>query len=236
MSGSAAQPDSVSEEALQMVDVHRSYMEAGSERPVLDGAAFTARRGTLTAITGPSGSGKSTVLNILGGIDSADSGRVVIDGIELGGLNERQKTLFRRNHIGFVFQFFNLVPTLTVMENLRLPLMLADKDANPAIAMEWLSRFGLADRAAAYPDVLSGGEQQRIAIIRAAIHEPGLVLADEPTGNLDEDSGESVLKLFRDIVDGGATVVMVTHSDVAAAISDQHLVLSHGKLERPESA
>ena len=219
---------------IQLERVCKAYEEAGQDRVVLDQLSLHAKAGEFISVRGPSGSGKSTLLHILGGIDLADSGSVNVGGQELTQMGETARTLFRRHHIGFVFQFFNLVPTLTVAENLRLPLQLCKKYRSDNDIDRWLERFDLADRAGSYPDVLSGGEQQRIAIIRAAIHQPVLILADEPTGNLDGNAGEGVLNILRDVVEQGACVVMATHSREAANASDRQLVLRGGELQ-PEA-
>jgi len=215
---------------VMMRRVIHSYDDAGVNRIILNRADFAATKQRLTAITGPSGSGKTTLLHLLGGIDIPDSGNILIGGTEINKLNETQRTLFRRKHIGLVFQFFNLIPTLNVIENLRLPLELCRLDSSDGIIMPWLERFSLQDRASSYPDILSGGEQQRIALIRAAIHQPDLILADEPTGNLDEVQSQVVLDLIREIVDGGCCVIMATHSFKAAQYADRHYRISHGKI------
>src|ERR1700674_502886 len=172
---------------VEIRDLTRGYVEGGREHPVLRGAAATIRRGELVVLLGRSGSGKSTLLNLLAGIDLPSSGEVVIDGVPLSRLGERQRTLFRRAHIGFVFQFFNLIPTLTVGENVRLTAELSGWAAGdaPKQADRMLDEVGVLDRARAYADKLSGGEQQRVAIARALCADPPLILADEPTGNLD---------------------------------------------------
>ena len=221
---------------IQLERVCKAYEEAGQDRVVLDQLSLHAKAGEFISVRGPSGSGKSTLLHILGGIDLADSGSVNVGGQELTQMGETARTLFRRHHIGFVFQFFNLVPTLTVAENLRLPLQLCKKYRSDNDIDRWLERFDLADRAGSYPDVLSGGEQQRIAIIRAAIHQPVLILADEPTGNLDGNAGEGVLNILRDVVEQGACVVMATHSREAANASDRQLVLRGGELQTEAKA
>ena len=215
--------------------VSKSFKEAGQSRVVLDLLSLCAEGGEFISVRGPSGSGKSTLLNILGGIDISDSGSVHVGGQDITRLGETARTLYRRHHVGFVFQFFNLVPTLTVAENLRLPLELCKKYRGEAEIIDWLKRFDLADRADAYPDVLSGGEQQRIAIIRAAIHQPLLILADEPTGNLDTAAGEKVLELLREVVAQGACVIMATHSREAADASSRRLVLREGRLHTESS-
>ncbi len=213
-----------------MHEVCRKFDDADNIRYVLNKTNFEAPVRSLTAITGPSGSGKSTLINLLGGLDVPDSGRIKIAGNEITGINETERTIFRRKNLGIVFQFFNLIPTLTVKDNLRLPLELCQLNADDTALMSWLERFDLQDRANDYPDILSGGEQQRIAFIRAAIHRPKLVLADEPTGNLDEKQGQLVLNLIRRIADEGTCVIMVTHNRDAALYADRHFQLTHGKL------
>ena len=218
---------------VRIEDLHKHYVEAGRTRTVLDGVNASIRRGEFVVLLGPSGSGKSTLLNLVAGIDRPDSGRVEVAGVGLHELNERERTLFRRRHLGFVFQFFNLLPTLTVLENLLLPIELkgrVDEGARRS-ALDLLARVGLDDRADAFPDRLSGGEQQRIAIARALVHEPDLILADEPTGNLDPETGERVLALINTLVrDEGRTLLAVTHSREVAASADRILRLDRGRL------
>ncbi|BBA70639.1 ABC transporter ATP-binding protein [Geobacter sulfurreducens] len=214
--------------------IHKSFREGDRERMVLRGAELGIARGEWLALLGRSGSGKSTLLNLMGGIDLPDRGEVRVDGLSLNRMTERERTLFRRNRIGFVFQFYNLIPTLTVLENLLLPLELAGADnrAGRARAAELLDAVGLGDRAAGYPDRLSGGEQQRVTVARALVHQPSLVLADEPTGNLDAESGAQVLALFQELVRrGGTTLVMVTHSDEVARLADRVVYIRDGLLE-----
>ncbi len=203
-------------------------------RAVLEEVAFEVEAGTIVAILGPSGSGKSTLLNLLAGMDAPDAGEVEVAGIALHALGERERTLFRRDRIGFVFQFFNLIPTLTVLENLLLPLELGGgaTEADRARARELLARVGLADREDAWPDRLSGGEQQRVAVARALAHQPELILADEPTGNLDQATGAEVLDLLEALVrETGTTLLMVTHSVEAAARADRILEVRGGRIE-----
>ena len=189
--------------------------------------------GELTAVIGRSGSGKTTLLNIISGIDNADGGEVFVGNSRVSHLNDDQRTRFRRVHIGFVFQFFNLVPTLTVFENVCFPLELNRKahqeGRNRAMAL--LDRVGLADRTQAFPDRLSGGERQRVAIARALVHDPMLLLADEPTGNLDQETGQSVLTLMTELVrERGQCLIMVTHSMAFANQADRILTLHQGTL------
>jgi putative ABC transport system ATP-binding protein len=190
--------------------------------------------GEFVAILGKSGSGKSTLLNLISGIDLADSGTICVDGIDMTALSERERTLFRRHKIGFVFQFFNLIPTLTVMENVSLPGELSGKPVREARerAEKLLEAVGLQDRLDTFPDRLSGGEQQRVAIARALMNDPQLLLADEPTGNLDEETGKQVLALLDRLTrQAGKNMIMVTHSSEAAAYADRVLHLREGKLE-----
>jgi putative ABC transport system ATP-binding protein len=218
---------------VELVDLTKSYREGDREHVVLDRAVAAVAVGERVAILGPSGSGKSTLLNLISGIDLPDGGTVRVDGTDLTALSERDRTLFRRRRLGFVFQFFNLLPTLTVLENLLLPMELkgrvgADEEAR---ARELLGDVGLADRADTFPDRLSGGEQQRVAVARALVHEPALVLADEPTGNLDQDTGERVADLLdRLVASRRRTLVVVTHSRELAARMDRVLRLDHGAL------
>jgi putative ABC transport system ATP-binding protein len=219
--------------ALFLEGVRKSYREGDRTLEVLRGVDLEVTSGESVALLGPSGSGKSTLLNLIGGIDSPDEGRVEVGGIALHALTERERTLFRRRGIGFVFQLFNLVPTLTVEENLLLPLELAGKvtDESRNLARELLERLGLGDRGGAWPERLSGGEQQRVAVARAVIHRPALVLADEPTGNLDADTGAGVLELLDDLRrETGTTLLTVTHSAEVAREMGRCLELREGRL------
>jgi putative ABC transport system ATP-binding protein len=187
--------------------------------------------GEFFVLLGKSGSGKSTLLNLISGIDLADSGEVWVNGIDITQLNDYQLTLFRREQIGIIFQFFNLIPTLTVLENITLPLELRGTKAGERRAQALLERVELADRADAFPDKLSGGEQQRVAIARALAHEPALVLADEPTGNLDEETGQQVLALLLELTrDAGKTLVMATHNPDIVPLADRVCRIHEGKL------
>jgi putative ABC transport system ATP-binding protein len=206
---------------------------------VLRGLDLEVRPGEFVALLGPSGSGKTTLLNLVAGIDVPDQGAVEVDGVAIHSLSERERTLFRRDRMGFVFQFFNLIPTLTVEENLLLPLELAGR-AGPrdrARARALLEEVGLGDRRASWPDRLSGGEQQRVAVARAVAHEPTLILADEPTGNLDRLTGERVLDIMIRLVrEVGSTLVLVTHAEAAAGRADRLLdLVDGGLLERRPS-
>jgi len=219
--------------SIELIDVYKSYEEGERPHPVLAGANASMVAGERVAILGPSGSGKSTLLNLIAGIDLPDAGRVLVGGRDIGGMTERERTLFRRAHVGFVFQFFNLLPTLTVFENLLLPLELTgavDGEAR-ARATGLLESVELLERSDAFPDRLSGGEQQRVAIARALIHEPEFLLADEPTGNLDEDTGDRVIDRLDQLVRArGTTLVVVTHSRDLAARMDRVIRVHHGTL------
>jgi putative ABC transport system ATP-binding protein len=201
---------------------------------VLHQLDLTVAAGEHVAIVGRSGSGKSTLLNLIAGIDRPDAGCIEIAGERVDGLDERRRTLLRRRRIGFVFQFFNLVPTLTVGENLRLPLQLnglADA-AGEARLQGLLEAVGLADYGERFPETLSGGEQQRVALARALVHQPDLILADEPTGNLDAATGAKVWALLRGLTQSrGATLLLVTHNAEQAAQADRALQLQDGRLQ-----
>ncbi|NPV56210.1 MAG: ABC transporter ATP-binding protein [Anaerolineae bacterium] len=219
---------------LQLEHVYKGYREGERQRSVLVDLCAHAKKGEFIAIVGKSGSGKTTLLNLIGGIDRTDAGRITLNGIEITGGSDDQRTLYRRRHIGFVFQFFNLFPTMTIWENLTIPLELNGQFDQDGVerAGELLAEIGLADRKQAYPDQLSGGEQQRVAIARAVVHQPLLVLADEPTGNLDDDNGKIILALLDRLTrKAGNNLVMVTHSLEAAQFADRVYTLVEGKLE-----
>jgi putative ABC transport system ATP-binding protein len=218
---------------LCLEQLSKSYQEGSQVRIVLQDACASINRGEFIAIVGKSGSGKSTLLNLISGIDRMDAGQIYLDGHELTGMDERERTIFRRRNIGFIFQFFNLIPTLTVLENVTLPLEL--NGGNPTAArrraLPLLEAVGLPDRLNTFPDRLSGGEQQRVAIARALVHDPPLVLADEPTGNLDEETGWQVLELLDRLTrKSGKNLLLVTHSREAARYADRVLCLRDGKL------
>ncbi len=209
---------------IELRNLSKSYQEGSRQRMVLCDANLTIERGELAVLVGRSGTGKSTLLNLLSGIDPPNAGEVVIDGVTISALSERERTLFRRDKIGFVFQFFNLIPTLTVEENILLPVELKGRvgPEQHRAALALLEEVGLADRAASFPDRLSGGEQQRVAVARALAHDPLLVLADEPTGNLDLETGLQVLDLLDRLTRrAGKTMVMVTHSPEVVGIADR---------------
>ena len=223
----------MSDEILELCNLSRSFDEGESQRIVFRGLNASIRRGEFVVLLGRSGSGKSTLLNLISGIDLPTEGEVLIGGQNLTTMTEQQRTLFRRDNIGFVFQFYNLIPTLTVIENLLLPLELKkniEVDSKKK-AMQILTQVGLAARADSYPDRLSGGEQQRIAICRAVIHKPLLLLADEPTGNLDVETGSEVLDLLNQMIrNNQMTTLMVTHSPEVAQLADRIMTIRDGVL------
>ena len=219
--------------AIRLTNVSRTFIEGRQRHVVLDGVDLDVARGEFVAIRGRSGSGKSTLLNLVGGIDRADSGDVVVAGKNLSEMSERDRTLFRRRHIGFVYQAFNLVPTLSVRDNVRLVLELngVPGDEGSERTGELLDAVGLGDRADSYPDLLSGGEQQRVAIARALSHRPAVLLADEPTGNLDDKTAERVLELLDRLVrQHGGTMLIATHSQRIAETCDRIVELHEGRL------
>jgi putative ABC transport system ATP-binding protein len=224
---------------VELLHVSKSYREGDSERAVLSDVSVAIAPGEIAVLVGRSGSGKSTLLNLIAGIDRPTSGRVVVDGTDLTALDEDARTRFRRRRIGFVFQFFNLIPLLTVEENLLLPLDLngmADA-AGVARARGLLERVGLGDRGASLPDRLSGGEQQRVAIARALVHDPALILADEPTGTLDAEMAAAVLALLDGLArEAGKTVVMVTHSREVVGVADRIFAVQRGRLVEQRAA
>jgi len=218
---------------IALRNLRKHYTEGDQQRVIFADLDLDIGRGEFVALLGQSGSGKSTLLNLLGGIDLPDAGQIRISDRLLTALSEVERTRFRRRHIGFVFQFFNLIPTLTVAENLLLPLELnglATPDQRER-ALELLDQVGLGDRRASFPERLSGGEQQRLALARALVHGPWLLLADEPTGNLDAATGERILELLLTLHrQAETTMVMVTHSREVAARADRILMLDNGRI------
>ncbi len=222
---------------VSATDLKRTFGEGEAAVRALDGVSVEFPTGGLTAIMGPSGSGKSTLMHCLAGLDRPTSGTVVIDGTDLAELDDAELTELRRDKVGFVFQFFNLLPVLDARENILLPLKLAGREPDQARLDQLVDAVGLGDRLDHRPAELSGGQQQRVAIARALMSEPAVVFADEPTGNLDSHSSEEVLALLRTAVDElGQTVVMVTHDATAAAVADRVLVLVDGRIVRDEPA
>ncbi|MBG0567390.1 ABC transporter ATP-binding protein [Actinoplanes aureus] len=217
--------------AVELQAVTRRYGTGESAVTALDRVDARFEPGSFTAVMGPSGSGKSTLLHCAAGLDRADAGRVVIDGVPLDGLSERNLTRLRRTRVGFVFQSFNLIPALTAAQNVALPLRLAGRRPAAGEVSSVLAEVGLGDRAGHRPSELSGGQQQRVAIARALVTRPAVLFADEPTGALDATSGKEVLRLLRTAVDRhGQTIVMVTHDPLAAAHADRVLFLADGRV------
>jgi putative ABC transport system ATP-binding protein len=221
------------EAMIRVHDLRKSFLQGDRPVPVLRGLDLRVGRGEFVALVGRSGSGKSTLLNLVAGLELPDAGEVEVNGVDLGALDDRRRTVFRRDSIGIVFQLFNLIPALPALDNVALPGLLAGRPRTEveARALELLARVGLADRARAFPDQLSGGEQQRVATARALINDPAVILADEPTGNLDSESGERTLDLLRTLVDqDGQTILMATHDPAAARRSTRIVTLAEGKV------
>jgi len=211
--------------------VTKRYGDGDAAVDALQGADVDLRRGEFTAIMGPSGSGKSTLMHILAGLDDPTAGSVAIDGVEIGGLKDRELTKLRRDKVGFIFQSFNLLPTLTAAENIALPLTIAGRKLDAAWFADLVATVGLADRLHHKPAELSGGQQQRVAVARALVSRPAVLFADEPTGNLDSRTGDEVLQLLRRSVDDlGQTIIMVTHDAHAATTADRVLFLKDGEI------
>jgi putative ABC transport system ATP-binding protein len=231
--GAAAPPPAPPPPTVELRGLTRVFREGDAERVVLAGVDATIGAGELVVLLGRSGSGKSTLLNLVAGLDAPTAGEVRVEGFPITRAPERERTLFRRRRIGFVFQAFNLIPTLTVEENLRLPLELNGQRpaAARAAVRALLAEVELADRGASFPERLSGGEQQRVAVARALVHDPGLVLADEPTGNLDLDTGRRVLDLLDRLTRrAGKTMIMVTHGAEVVGLADRVLRIHQGRL------
>lgn len=218
---------------LSASSIHKSYRQGDEEVIALSGVDLQIAPGEFVAITGASGSGKSTLLHILGGLDRPDSGAVLLEGADLGTLDEESLALIRRRRLGFVLQFFNLLPTLSATENAAFPLLLDGAPDAMERGAASLGTVGLSHRKDHRPSQLSGGEQQRVALARALVTRPAVVLADEPTGNLDSVTGAEILKLLRRTADEGQAIVMVTHDALSAGVADRTVRLKDGRLEGP---
>ena len=222
---------------IEFRNLSKSYLEAGQGHVVFEDVNGVINEGEFVVLLGKSGSGKSTLLNLISGIDAPSSGEVLVNNESLTRMSEDKRTLFRRRNIGFVFQSFNLIPTLTVTDNLLLPLELTKQldDETRLRANKLLEQLGVIDRLDYYPDQLSGGEQQRIAIARALIHEPAIILADEPTGNLDQETGQEVLAFLDQLVrQAGKTMVMVTHSQEVIGLADRLMTIRDCQLHETD--
>ncbi|MBT3922138.1 MAG: ABC transporter ATP-binding protein [Nitrospina sp.] len=217
---------------IQFIDVCKSYQSGSQPITALEAVNLSLDAGDFATIMGPSGGGKTTLLNLLAGLDLPDRGKIILNGREVSDFSDHELTLLRRKEIGIVFQFFNLMPTLTVMENVELPLLLAHSSRTDEKHIKILLDYvGLLHRAESFPNELSGGEMQRVAIARALVHRPSILLADEPTGNLDSENGLKILDLMKQAsTDFGATVIMVTHNPQVAKIGNRHYEIRDGKL------
>jgi putative ABC transport system ATP-binding protein len=225
------QDSPLSEAIVSIEKVTRRYGRGDTAVDALRGVSLEIERGKLTAVMGPSGSGKSTLMHILAGLDRPTDGRVVLDGVDITRLSEKRMTLLRREKIGFVFQFFNLLPMLTAEENVLLPLSIAGRKPDEQWLEELLVAVGIADRRKHRPSELSGGQQQRVAIARGLVSSPAVLFADEPTGNLDSATSKDVLRVMRNAVDDlGQTTVMVTHDAGAASMADRILFIADGRI------
>jgi putative ABC transport system ATP-binding protein len=224
---------------LTAADLHKTYPTGEAHVTALAGVSLTLERGEFVALMGPSGCGKSTLLHLCGAMDRPTSGRIAIEGRELGSLGDDELTRLRRDRIGFVFQFFNLLPTLTIADNIALPCLLAGAPASEARARarHFADRVGISHRLPHYPQQVSGGEMQRAAIARALVHHPALLIADEPTGNLDSDNGANVLALVRDLNrETGTTILLATHAAEVAAAASRVLRMRDGRFDHGAAA
>ena len=217
---------------IQFIDVFKSYQTGSQLVTALKGVNLSLNAGDFVTVMGPSGGGKTTLLNLLAGLDLPDKGEIILNGRKISEFSDHELTLLRRKEIGFVFQFFNLMPTLTVIENVELPLLLAHSSRSAGERIKTLLNYvGLWNRADSFPAELSGGEMQRVAIARSLVHQPVILLADEPTGNLDSENGQKIIDLMRQAAnDFKTTVVMVTHNPQVAAIGNRHFEIRDGKL------
>ena len=217
---------------IQFIDVYKSYRNGTTPVTALQGVNLSFEAGDFVTIMGPSGGGKTTLLNLLAGLDLPDRGQIILQGRKISDLSDHDLTLLRRKEIGFVFQFFNLMPTLTVQENVELPLLLAHSSKTEGSRVKTLLEYvGLWNRAQSFPAELSGGEMQRVAIARALVHQPVILLADEPTGNLDSENGQRIIELMeRAATDFNTTVILVTHNPKIAECGNKHYEIRDGKL------
>lgn len=221
---------------LEVKNLSKTYGKGDTMVNALDGVSFSVERGEFVAIIGPSGSGKSTLLHILGGVDVPTSGSVVINGTDISKLNETALAIFRRRQIGLIYQFYNLIPILTVSKNLTLPLLLDGRKPDTRLINDIVAQLGLSKRLGHLPNQLSGGQQQRVSIGRALINNPALLLADEPTGNLDTQNSREVISLLRKFNrERGQTVIIITHDEKIALSADRVISIEDGKITRDEA-
>ena len=220
---------------LEVKNLSKTYGKGDTMVNALDGVSFSVERGEFVAIIGPSGSGKSTLLHILGGVDVPTSGSVVINGTDISKLNETALAIFRRRQIGLIYQFYNLIPILTVSENLTLPLLLDGRKPDTKLINDIVAQLGLSKRLGHLPNQLSGGQQQRVSIGRALVNNPALMLADEPTGNLDSENSKEIISLLRHFnKEYKQTVIIITHDDKIALSADRIIAIEDGKIKRDE--
>ena len=217
---------------LKIEHLSKIYGKGDTEVRALDDVSFTVPKGQFVAIIGPSGSGKSTLLNVVGALDNPTAGKVLIDGKDIFSMPEKKLTVFRRQHIGFIFQSFNLIPELNVEQNITFPLLLDYKKPDQKFVNELLQVLGLTERRNHLPSQLSGGQQQRVAIGRALVTHPALIMADEPTGNLDSHSTREVMEIFSKLYEQGKTIILVTHEIDVAAYAGRHVILSDGHISK----
>lgn len=220
---------------LEVKNLSKTYGKGDTMVKALDNVSFSVEQGEFVAIIGPSGSGKSTMLHILGGVDTPTSGQVVINGTDISTLNETALAIFRRRQIGLIYQFYNLIPILTVEENLTLPLLLDGRKPDKRITDNLIDKLGLAQRLTHLPNQLSGGQQQRVSIGRALVNNPALLLADEPTGNLDSENSKEIISLLRKFnKEQKQTVIIITHDEKIALAADRVIAIEDGKIKRDE--
>jgi putative ABC transport system ATP-binding protein len=221
---------------IELREVRRTYRKGVEEVRALDGLSLTIERGEFVAVMGPSGSGKSTLMNIVGLLDRPDSGAYLLEGVGVGTLSPDELAAIRNERIGFVFQAFHLLPRTTAVENVELPLVYSERRDTRGLGRRALERVGLADRASHYPNELSGGQQQRVAIARALVQEPDLLLADEPTGNLDSQASAEILEIFRELHRAGTTIVVITHNPDVSRYADRRIEIVDGRIVSDSAA
>lgn len=220
---------------ISVTNAVKEYRMGGSVVKALNGMEIAVEEGEMVAIMGPSGAGKTTLLNIIGGLDSPDKGKVLVKGMEISSLNEGQRAQFRKSNVGFIFQFFNLIPSLTALENVLVPVMF-DRDPPFDRGLELLERVGLKDRVDHLPSELSGGERQRVAIARSLINDPLIILADEPTGNIDSETAREIVSLFKELNNEGKTLLLATHDRLVAGRARSMIKVRDGKVVKGKAS